>query len=63
MAFKLPSHLHRSQSGILLFRIAIPADIRHHFGTKEIYRSLRTASVRQAELLTPCPKADSEMKD
>jgi integrase len=48
MAIKLPSHLHRSRSGTLHFRIAIPADVRHHFDTKEIYRSLHTANVRQA---------------
>jgi hypothetical protein len=33
---------------MLHFRIAIPPDIRHHFNTKEIYRSLRTANVRHA---------------
>jgi len=48
MAIKLPSHLHRSRSGILHFRIAIPPDLRHHFASREIYRSLRTASVREA---------------
>lgn len=48
MAIKLPSHLHRSRSGILHFRIAIPADVRHHFASREIYRSLDTASVRDA---------------
>jgi hypothetical protein len=50
MAIKLSSHLHRSRSGILHFRITIPADVRDHFGVKEIYRSLRTASVRQAAI-------------
>jgi integrase len=48
MAFKLPSHLHRARSGILHFRIAIPPDLRPHFTIREIYRSLRTASVREA---------------
>ncbi|WP_343732087.1 site-specific integrase [Duganella sp.] len=48
MAIKLPSHLHRSRSGTLHFRIAIPPDLRHHFASCEIYRSLRTASVREA---------------
>lgn len=48
MAIRLPSHLHRARSGILHFRIAIPLDLRHHFTTREIYRSLRTASVREA---------------
>lgn len=48
MAIKLPSHLHRSRSGTLHFRIAIPPDLRHHFASREIYRSLRTASVREA---------------
>jgi hypothetical protein len=48
MAIKLPSHLHRARSGILHFRIAIPPDLRQHFKTGEIYRSLRTASVREA---------------
>ena len=48
MAIKLPSHLHRARSGILHFRIAIPPDLYPHFTTREIYRSLRTASVRDA---------------
>lgn len=48
MAIKLPSHLHRSRSGILHFRIAIPPDLRHHFASREIYRTLRTACVREA---------------
>jgi hypothetical protein len=48
MAIRLPSHLHRARSGILHFRIAIPPDLRQHFNTREIYRSLRTASVREA---------------
>lgn len=48
MAIKLPSHLHRSRSGTLHFRITIPPDLRSVFGTKEIYRSLRTANVRDA---------------
>jgi integrase len=48
MAIRLPSHLHRARSGILHFRITIPPDLRHHFNTREIHRSLRTASVSQA---------------
>lgn len=48
MAYRLPSHLQRSRHGVLYFRIAIPADLRHHFATGEIYRSLRTPCVRQA---------------
>lgn len=48
MAIRLPSHLHRARSGILHFRIAIPPDLRIHFKTSEIYRSLRTANVREA---------------
>lgn len=48
MAIKLPSHLHRSRSGTLHFRIAIPRDLRHHFASREIYRSLRTPNVREA---------------
>lgn len=49
MAIRLPSHLHRARSGVLHFRIAIPPDLRQHFVTREIYRSLQTASVRDAE--------------
>ncbi|PTQ79800.1 hypothetical protein C8R21_1224 [Nitrosospira multiformis] len=49
MAIKLPSHLCRSRNGNLYFRIAIPPDLRDYFQTKEIYRSLRTASVRDAK--------------
>jgi integrase len=48
MAIKVPSHLHRARSGILHFRLAIPPDLRQHFTIREIYRSLRTASVRDA---------------
>ncbi|NIA54859.1 site-specific integrase [Massilia sp. TW-1] len=48
MAIRLPSHLHRARSGILHFRIAIPPDLLQHFTVREIYRSLRTASVRDA---------------
>jgi hypothetical protein len=32
----------------LHFRIAIPPDLRPHFTTQEIYRSLRTASIHEA---------------
>jgi hypothetical protein len=32
----------------LHFRIAIPPDLRQHFKTRKVYRSLRTASVNQA---------------
>lgn len=48
MPYRLPSHLHRNRYGILHFRIAIPADLRHYFRTKEVYHSLRTACVREA---------------
>lgn len=48
MPIKLPSHLHWARSGILHFRIAIPPYLRQHFNTREIYRSLRTASVIEA---------------
>ena len=50
MPYRLPSHLHRNRCGILHFRIAIPADLRHHFGTAEVYRSLSTAKVTEAAL-------------
>ncbi|MRV74061.1 hypothetical protein GJ700_20335 [Duganella sp. FT92W] len=50
MAYKLPSHLHRSRSGILHFRIAIPPDLRHYFASNEIYKSLRTPDVRAAAI-------------
>lgn len=45
MAYRLPSHLHRSRHGVLYFRIAIPADLRDHFVLSEVYRSLHTARV------------------
>jgi integrase len=48
MPIRLPSHLHRARSGILHFRIAVPPDLKPCFTTREIYRSLRTASVRDA---------------
>lgn len=50
MSYRLPSHLHRSRCGVLYFRIAIPKDLRHHFGQAEIYRSLHTAKVSEAVL-------------
>ena len=46
-----PSHLYRARSGVLHFRIAIPPDVQQHFETREIYRSLRTANVRDAALV------------
>lgn len=48
MTIKIPSHLHRNRFGVLYFRIAIPPDLRHHFDSREIYRSLKTASVHEA---------------
>jgi len=50
MPYRLPSHLHRNRCGILHFRIAIPADLSHHFGMAEVYRSLRTSKVTEAAL-------------
>jgi integrase len=50
MAYRLPAHLHRSRHGTLYFRIAIPADLRHHFGIAEVYRTLHTARVVDAAL-------------
>lgn len=50
MPIRLPSHLHRNRCGILYFRIAIPADLRVHFGQAEVYRSLDTAKVIDAAL-------------
>jgi len=50
MAYRLPSHLQRSRCGILYFRIAIPADLRHHFGQAEVYHTLHTARVSEAAL-------------
>lgn len=48
MATKLPANLRRNRYGVLYFRIGVPKDLRHHFDTAEIYKSLNTASVRQA---------------
>ncbi|MES2365731.1 MAG: site-specific integrase [Pseudomonadota bacterium] len=48
MSYRLPAHLHRNRHGMLYFRLAIPNDIRILLGQREIYRSLRTSSVRQA---------------
>lgn len=48
MGYRLPAHLHRNRHGALYFRLAIPNDIQHMLGQKEIYRSLDTSSVRQA---------------
>lgn len=49
MAYQLPAHLHRNRHGILYFRMAVPNMVRHILSQKEIYRSLRTSSVRQAK--------------
>jgi hypothetical protein len=48
MAIRVASSLHRSRYGILYFRMAVPADLQHRFASKEIYRSLRTSSIRGA---------------
>ncbi|WP_257249326.1 site-specific integrase [Burkholderia cepacia] len=48
MAYKLPSHLHRNRHGILYFRLTIPQEYRPYIGVSELYRSLGTASVREA---------------
>lgn len=48
MGYRLPAYLHRNRHGTLYFRLAVPDDIRHVLGQKEIYRSLNTSSVRQA---------------
>lgn len=48
MAYRLPAHLHRNRHGVLYFRLSVPADIRLLVGQREIYRSLNTASVREA---------------
>lgn len=48
MALRLPSHLHRNRYGTLYLRLTVPADLRPIIGKAEIYRSLNTASVRQA---------------
>jgi hypothetical protein len=48
MAIKVASSLHPNRYGILYFRMAVPADIQHRFTSKEIYRSLRTSSIREA---------------
>lgn len=49
MSYRLPSHLHRNRHGILYFRIAVPNFARQSLPQKEIYRSLRTTSVREAK--------------
>lgn len=48
MSITFPSHLRRNRHSVLYFRLRIPDDLRQHFASREIYRSLRTASVRQA---------------
>lgn len=49
MAYRLPSHLHRNRHGTLYFRMAVPNFARHTLQQREIYRSLRTSSVREAQ--------------
>lgn len=48
MAYKLPAHLHRNRHGMLYFRLTIPQEYRPYIGVSELYRSLGTASVREA---------------
>lgn len=48
MAIKLPANLHRNRFGILYFRIGVPHDLRHHFSSAEIYKSLKTANLKLA---------------
>lgn len=48
MAIKFASNLSRNRYGVLHFRLAIPPDLRSHFKVKEIYRSLHTASIKDA---------------
>lgn len=48
MAYRLPSYLHRSRYGTLYLRLTVPPDLRPIVGKAEIYRSLQTASIRQA---------------
>jgi len=50
MAIRIASLLHRNRYGMLYFRMSIPADLQQHFGCKEIYRSLRTASITDATI-------------
>jgi hypothetical protein len=50
MAIKVASSLHPNRYGILYFRMAVPADIQHRFTSKEIYRSLRTSSIRKRRM-------------
>lgn len=48
MAYRLPANLHRNRHGTLYFRLTIPADLKHLFEQRELYRSLNTARVREA---------------
>ncbi|CAD6562572.1 DUF6538 domain-containing protein [Paraburkholderia sabiae] len=48
MSFRLPAYLHRNRHGMLYFRLTVPPDLRPIVGQAEIYRSLGSASVRQA---------------
>ncbi len=48
MAYRLPSHLHRNRHGVLYLRLRIPTHLQPLLGQREVYRSLGTASVRQA---------------
>ncbi|MCO5398327.1 site-specific integrase [Ralstonia soli] len=51
MAYRLPAHLRRNRYGTLYFRLSIPADLQADFHQNELYRSLGTASVREATLI------------
>ena len=48
MAIRTASCLHRNRFGVFYFRKVIPADLLHCFSVRELYRSLRTASSREA---------------
>ncbi|MGJ7458721.1 DUF6538 domain-containing protein [Halomonas sp. RA08-2] len=50
MPSNLPPYVIRSRSGVFYFRIVVPAPLRPMIGKREIRRSLRTRSKREAIL-------------
>ncbi len=44
------SHVHRNRHGVSYFRPVVPLELRHYFGSPEMYRSLKAASLPKAKL-------------
>lgn len=48
MPYRQPAYVHRNRHNTLYFRVSVPPELRALIGQKELYRSLRTGSIRDA---------------